>query len=95
MQEVWSKGPYAAGNNLQDSHGWPKKADEFATCYAKGTKQKAQRLSGLWECKALPGKCPKRIKDAYVDLHRSSQWLRSSGSKAETEELMIVPYQQH
>ena len=54
----------------------------------KRTKQKAQRhakghLSGPRERKALPGKCPKRMKDAYVDLHGTSQWLTSSGLKAE------------
>ena len=61
----------------------------------KRTKQQAQRdaqvhLSGLRERKALPGKCPKRMKDAYVDLHGTSQWLTSSGLKAETERLMKV-----
>jgi len=65
----------------------PKEADELATRYAKRTKQKArphaqEHLAGMWERKALHGKHPKRMKDADVDLHRTSQWLTSSGLKA-------------
>ena len=68
----------------------PKEVDKLATCHAKRTKQKAQQqvqehLSGLWEGKALHGKHLKRMKDADVDLHRTNQWLTSSGLKAETE----------
>jgi len=82
-----------------DLSEFPKEVDKFATCNSKRTKQKAwqqaqEHLVGLWEGKALAlhRKHPKRMKDADVDLHRTNQWLMSSGLKAEAEGLIIATH---
>ena len=82
-----------------DLSGFPKEADKLATRCAKRTKQKnrqqaQEHLAGLWDGKALHGKHPKRMKHADEDLHRTNQWLTSSGLKAETEELIIAAQDQ-
>ena len=66
-----------------------KQAEETTTKYAKRTKQMArnktqEKLTKQWENKALHGRFPKRIKEADVDHHKTNQWLKSSGLKAET-----------
>ena len=49
-----------------------------------------EKLTKQWEDKALHGRYPKRIKEADVDHHKTNQWLKSSGLKAETEGFIVA-----
>ena len=47
-------------------------------------------LEKQWEDKALHGKYSKTVKDADIDHHKTNQWLKNIGLKAETEGLIIA-----
>ena len=83
--------------------GVPAKApaeDEANTTYARGTKVKTkhqgrQQLRSKWESKTLHGKYPQQVKQADVDQHKTHRWLKAAGLKAETEDFIIPPQDQH